>query len=117
MKKSILALFAAGALSGCWFMNQPKAVVIVTEAARAKSLIAALQAQVSDLKESEVAVKVVKKNSPDEVLRDLDWAAAKGIKTICIDGDSYAPGDPKVGPKLKAMNASGFYVAGVEFAG
>lgn len=116
MKKLFLVPFAAAALAGCWFMGQPKALVIVTDQARAKSLMTALQLQVTDLKESEVVVKVVGKNSTEEVLKCLDWAEKKGIKTIGIDGDSYEPGDPKVAPKLKALNAAGFYVAGVEFA-
>lgn len=116
MKKLFLTCCAAAALSGCWFMGQPKALVIVTDQARAKALITALQVQISDLKESEVAVRVVKKNSPKEVLKGLEWAEGKGVKTIGIDGDAYPPGDPEVAPKLKAMNDSGFYVAGVEFA-
>lgn len=116
MKKLFLIVVAGAALSGCWFIGQPKAVVIVTEAARAKALVTALQAQIADLKESDVAVKVVKKNSPEEVLNSLQWAADKGIKTIGIDGDSYEPGDPKVAPRLRALNEAGFYVAGVEFA-
>ena len=116
MKKLFLVCLAAAALSGCRFMGQPKAVVIVTEEARAKSLVTALQVQSADLKESEVAVKLVKKNSPEEVFKWLEWAEKKGIKTIGIDGDSYEPGDAKVSPKLKAMNAAGFYVAAVEFA-
>ena len=116
MKKLLLSALATAAFSGCWFIGQPKAMVIVTDKARAHALVAALQAQKADLKEADVAVRVVKKNSPEEVLKCLDWAADKGVKTIGIDGDAYEPGDPRVGPKLKAMNEAGFYVAGVEFA-
>ena len=117
MRRLLLPLFAAALLSGCWFISKPQAVVIVTDKSRAASLITALQAQFPGLKASDVAVKVVARNAPDEVLKWLDWAVGSDVKTVGIDGDSYPPGDPKVAPKLKMMNASGFYVAGVEFAG
>ncbi|MCX5785337.1 MAG: hypothetical protein NTX59_06580 [Elusimicrobia bacterium] len=114
--KRIFFILAAISLSGCWFMNQPKAVVIATDNTRAQSLITALQAQNPELKASKVAVRLVKKNAPSEVLKILEWAAARGIKTIGIDGDTYEPGDPLVGPKLRALRADGVYVAGMEFA-
>lgn len=117
MRKILLPLAACAALCGCWFMNQPKAVVIVTDKARAAALITALQVQVSGLKDSDVAVRTVGRNSPGEVMDALRWASEKGLMTVGIDGDSYDPGDQAVGPRLKAMRESGVYVAGMEFAG
>lgn len=116
MRKLAVPALLCAALCGCWFMSQPKAVVIVTDKARAKALITALQAQVQGLDAADVAVRTVGRNAPAEVLKALEWAAGKGIKTVGIDGDSYAPGDPVVGPRLKAMRDAGVYVAGMEFA-
>ncbi|OGR64905.1 MAG: hypothetical protein A2X31_12290 [Elusimicrobia bacterium GWB2_63_22] len=117
MKKLFLVPFAAAALAGCWFMGQPKAVVLVTDQARAKSLMTALQLQNTGLQESEIAVRLVKKNDPGELLEGLKWAAGKGVKAIGLDKDAYAPGDLQIEAILKVLKDDGIYVAGVEFAG
>ncbi len=117
MNKIFLIVAAAVSFSGCWFINQPKAVVIATSKARAQSLITALQSQNSELKASEVAVRLVGKNEPLGLAEGLKWATDKGVRTIGIDNDTYQPGDPQVAALLKVLKDDGVYVAGMQFAG
>jgi len=117
MKKLFLLAAAVISLSGCWFINQPKAVVIATDETRAQALIAALQTQNSELKASEVAVRLVGKNATADLMAGIKWATGKGVKTIGIDNDSYPAGDPQVGALLKILRDGGVYVAGMQFAG
>ena len=115
MKKIFPALCAL-LLCGCWFMNKPQAVVIATDQDRAGSLITALRSQDSALDPARIEVKLVKRDDSAGVVKALDWASEKGVRTVGIDDDCYRPGDALVTARLQALRAAGVYVAGMRFS-
>lgn len=102
--------------SGPQYNVQARGIVISTAKSRNQALISNLRDHHPNISESEVGICLVGEDSPEEVLKCLDWAVANGVKVMVIDGTANRSRDARVIEKIKVLNKAGFYIGSVQFA-